>query len=446
MQLSKNKQKFFSGIILGFIIITLFSASGLTRAQSVDDLQAKINQKDADIAKLEAEIAGYQTQLSNLDKQKTSLTGAVNNLALQRKKLLSDIAVTQKKIDKINLEIVGLNADIGSKQHSINTDISAISLGIKQTNELEQNNVLETILSANDFTVAWTDIDNLMSIREHIIETLPILQKTKALLEGARNSTIEAKNQLAEMNSKLNDQQKVVAQTANEKTKLLNETKSSEAAYQALIADRLAKKTAFEKELSDYESQLKFILDPSSLPKGGVLSWPMASILITNLFGKNNSGIYVTGSHNGVDFRATVGTEVKALSDGVVAGTGDTDTQCPGVSFGRFILIKYDDGLASTFGHLSLIKVKTGDRVTRGQVVGLSGYTGYVYPPGVAGAHLHVSIYARDAVELKTLPSKSCPGQVLTQPISAQNAYLNPLIYFPPTTSSMFKSTIVKPD
>lgn len=150
--------------------------------------------------------------------------------------------------------------------------------------------------------------------------------------------------------------------------------------------------------------------------------------LYNSIFGKTEAGkrLYADGTHNGVDFRAPLGTLVKALADGIVAGIGDTDIQCPGVSFGRFILIKYNNGLASTFGHLSLIKVRTGDKVSRGQVVGYSGNTGYS-----TGPHLHVSVYAKDAVEIKTLPSKSCPGKVLTQPISPINAYLDPMYYLP---------------
>src|SRR5262249_8647684 len=162
------------------------------------------------------------------------------------------------------------------------------------------------------------------------------------------------------LKTQLADDKKIVDQNTADKNKLLAQTKNSEANYQKLLADRVAKKTAFEKEVSDYESQLKYILDPSKLPGGGVLSWPLDSIFITQLFGKTEAGkrLYANGTHNGVDFRASVGTPVKALADGTVAGTGDTDVQCPGVSFGRFVLIKYNNGLASTFGHLSLIKVQ----------------------------------------------------------------------------------------
>ncbi|MES2023607.1 MAG: peptidoglycan DD-metalloendopeptidase family protein [Patescibacteria group bacterium] len=410
-------------LLLVFTIPIVFSY-----AQTIDDLNTKINQRNNDILALEKEIASYQNQLDDIGKQKVSLNSSIQQLDLTRKKLSADIAVTENKIENTNSKIEELSSQIGDKEEKIQNDTEAIKLEIRKTNELELNSIAETILSENDFTSAWNDIDNMASVREKIRGSINELQQIKGQLEDNRKETTDARNELLTLKSTLNDQKKIVDQNTNEKKKLLAQTKNNETNYQKLLKDRIAKKDAFEKDLRDYESQLKYILDTSKLPQAGVLSWPLDSILVTQRFGKTEAGkrLYATGSHNGVDFRASVGTPVKAMADGIVSGTGDTDIQCPGVSFGRFVLIKYNNGLASTYGHLSLIKVSIGQKVARGEVVGYSGNTGYS-----TGPHLHVSVYARDAVDLKTLPSKSCPGHVLTQPISPINAYLDPLYYLP---------------
>jgi murein DD-endopeptidase MepM/ murein hydrolase activator NlpD len=175
---------------------------------------------------------------------------------------------------------------------------------------------------------------------------------------------------------------------------------------------------------------LTYVLNPNSIPKANnsALDWPLDSVLITQQFGKTNASarLYAAGTHNGVDFRAAVGTPVKSAGNGKVAGTGDTDADCKGASFGRWVLIKYDNGLATTYGHLSSISVSAGQAVTSGQVVGYSGNTGYS-----TGPHLHVSTYAADAVNPVTRPSNTCPGKSMTMPVSAVNAYLDPLVYFP---------------
>lgn len=418
MKLYQDCKKQFNFIFLAILLLIpiVFSC-----AQTVAELNQKINQKNADIGKLEQEIKQYQNQLDDLGKQKSSLNVSLKQLDLTRKKLVADIAITENKIEKTNLKIQELSLDINNKEDTISTDIDAIKIEIRKTDEFELNSIIETILSKNNFTDVWNDIDNMATVREKIREKIIELKQIKSDLEDTRKETMDARNELVLLKSQLADQKKIVDQNTTEKKKLLAQTKNSETSYQKLLKDRLAKKEAFEKELRDYESQLKFILDPSKLPGKGVLSWPLDYIYVTSPFGPRSGGL-----HNGVDFRASVGTPVKAMADGIIAGTGDTDKQCPGVSFGRFVLIKYNNGLASTYGHLSLIKANTGERVVRGQIVGYSGNTGYS-----TGPHLHVSVYARDAVEVKNLPSKSCPGHNLTQPIAASNAYLDPMYYLP---------------
>jgi murein DD-endopeptidase MepM/ murein hydrolase activator NlpD len=107
----------------------------------------------------------------------------------------------------------------------------------------------------------------------------------------------------------------------------------------------------------------------------------------------------------------------------VVEGVGDTDVVCPGASFGKWVFIRYDNGLASTYAHLSLITAKAGQRVSTGDVVGYSGNTGYS-----TGPHLHMSLYAGQGVKISTLKSSVCQG-TYTMPIADTKAYLDPLIY-----------------
>jgi len=397
-------------------------------AETVQELNNKIQQKNSDISKLEEEIKIYQAQLGELAKQKNSLAGSIKELDITKKKLNADISVTQNKVDKSNLKLQTLGKDINTKEGEISNNIQAIMLAIRKTNELELSSVIEVILSEDDFSLIWNDIEQIMTIREKLRETTIGLRKVKGELEDTRDETTIVKDELLLLKSKLADQRKIVEQNTTEKNTLLKQTQNSEASYQKLLIAQSVKKEAFEKELRDFESQLKFILDPSSLPSGRVLSWPLDSIFVTSPFGPRGAGF-----HGGTDFRAPVGTPVKAVADGVVLGAGNTDLTCPKASFGQWILIQHGNGLSSTYAHLSLIKVRAGDRVSRGEIIGYSGNTG-----SSTGPHLHLSVYAskdsggKDAVSVQTIPSKSCQGQILTQPIAATNAYLNPMTYLPP--------------
>lgn len=427
MKLYREYKKQFNFILV--VLFFLFSTFPFySYAQTAEDLQTKINQKDADIAILEKEIASYQSELDTIGKQKNSLSSAIMQLDITRKKLVADINVTQKKIDKTNLKIQNLSSDINTKQHTINNNTEAISQLIKQTNELENGNLLESILSNESIGAVWNDIDHMIDVHESIRADIVKLKKVKGELEDKKQVNINQKNELTTLKSSLKDQQNIVIQNTNEKNRLLKETKNNEANYQKLLKTQMAKKEAFEKELRNYEAQLKFILDPSKLPNGGVLSWPLERIYVTQEFGAKTGPhrTYASG-HSGTDFRARTPQPVMSMADGIVKGVGDTDLSCPGVSFGRFVFIEYNNGLSSTFGHLSLIKVYEGQRVSRGEVVGYTGGTGRV-----TGPHLHVSLYASSAVSVQTIPSKSCPGRILKQPVAPIAGYLDPMYYLPP--------------
>lgn len=426
MKLYPDYKKQFNIIILAILLMipALFSY-----AQTASEIQNIINQKDSDIQKLEEEIAIYQGQLDTLGQQKNSLSTSIKQLDITKKKLNADIAVTQNKIDKTNLKITSLSSDIGVKVDAIANNTDSIRLGIKNINEFEQESLVETILSQNDFTAVWNDIDNIITVREKIREDIVSLKEKKGVLEDTRKVTIDAKNELVKLKSQLSDQQKIVIQNTNEKNKLLAQTKNSEVNYQKLLKDRIAKRDAFEKELRDYEAQLQFILDPSKLPSGRVLSWPLDKVFVTQLFGKtvDSKRLYASGTHNGVDFRASVGTPVLAMADGKVLGVGDTDQTCVGASFGKFVFIEYNNGLSSTFGHLSLIKASEGQTVKRGAVVGYSGATGHV-----TGPHLHVSLYASQAAKMASKASAACDGRIYRLPVAPVNAYLDVMAYLPP--------------
>ncbi|MRJ01845.1 MAG: M23 family metallopeptidase [Epsilonproteobacteria bacterium] len=85
--------------------------------------------------------------------------------------------------------------------------------------------------------------------------------------------------------------------------------------------------------------------------------------------------------HSGTDFRAPVGTPVRAINDGRVVLAKRR------YYAGGSVIIDHGRGLYSCYYHLSKFKVKKGDRVRRGEVIALSGKSGRV-----TGPHLHLTI------------------------------------------------------
>lgn len=416
-------------VLSGFLLVTLIASTAFytTFAQTAQELSSKINQKNDEIAELEKEIKSYQAQLGILAKEKDSLNNQIKQLDLTRKKLNADISITQKEIERTNLKISGLTSDIGDKESSIDNSRLVIAQSVRDMNELEESTTAEILLTEKNITEIWNNIDNMITVREKLKERIAELQVVKSDLEDTRADTVDARDELVTLKTKLSDQKKGIEQNTKEKNKLLSDTKNSEANYQKILAAQIAKKAAFEKELRDYESQLKFILDPSELPGAGVLSWPLDEVFVTQEFGAKTGPhrTYASG-HSGTDFRARTPLPAYAMADGVVKGVGNTDTACPGASFGQWVFVEFNNGLSATYAHLSFSKVTEGQKVKRGQVVAYTGGTGRV-----TGPHLHVSLYVSSGVQVATVPSKSCPGNILKQPIAATSAYQDPMFYLP---------------
>ncbi len=87
--------------------------------------------------------------------------------------------------------------------------------------------------------------------------------------------------------------------------------------------------------------------------------------------------------HEGMDFSAKTGTPIYATGDGIV---GRADNTASG--YGNHIVLRHGFGYETLYGHLSKYKVRAGQRVKRGDVIGYVGSTGRSEAP-----HLHYEVH-----------------------------------------------------
>jgi murein DD-endopeptidase MepM/ murein hydrolase activator NlpD len=85
--------------------------------------------------------------------------------------------------------------------------------------------------------------------------------------------------------------------------------------------------------------------------------------------------------HEGLDFSAAEGDQIKATAAGMVIATGKTS------DYGNYVKIKHGGGIETRYAHASKILVKKGDLVRKDEVIALVGNTGRS-----TGPHLHYEI------------------------------------------------------
>ncbi len=104
-------------------------------------------------------------------------------------------------------------------------------------------------------------------------------------------------------------------------------------------------------------------------------------LVVTDVYGYNRDTVGSIITHKGTDFRAEEGTRVRAMNRGVVRLARTFRT------YGKTIVVDHGLGLQTMYMHLSAIRVNGGQLVRPGDILGLSGQTGYAESP-----HLHLSV------------------------------------------------------
>lgn len=129
------------------------------------------------------------------------------------------------------------------------------------------------------------------------------------------------------------------------------------------------------------KNKLKHINDRGSLPilDAGPVSFssPMRKpAVITSAYGPRWNRV-----HQGVDIDAERGQKILAAADGIISKAG------VGNGYGKMVKIRHSGGFITLYAHLRQIKVKAGQKVRKGDVIGLAGNTGTS-----SGVHLHFEV------------------------------------------------------
>lgn len=439
-------------LVGGLLLSSLFSFTPFFTpvfAQSVDELKKEISDFNAKIAALEAEIAEYEAELNVIGSDKQTLQKAIKELDISRRKLLTNIKITQNQIYSTTLQIQELGEEIVTKGDRIVNNTEAVSSAIRAINEIESKSMIEMVLGYDSLDELWNQLETLQRFQLVVREELKKLKQLKKELEDTKISSEKKKTQLTNYNTALAGQKIVLEGDLSEKNVVLNKTVKKESEYQKLLNEKIAARELFENEMLELESQLRIIIDPNSIPPigSGILRWPFSNNqmegckaygkslgninCITQYFGNTpfstkNPQVYSGRGHNGVDFRSSVGTKIQTALSGTVVETGNTDSQKGCYSYGKWVLVKHNNGLSTLYAHLSYISVREGKTVSTGDVIGFSGNTGYS-----TGPHLHFTVFASQGVKVVRLGDvkkiTNC-GNVRI-PVAPLDAYLNPLSY-----------------
>lgn len=133
--------------------------------------------------------------------------------------------------------------------------------------------------------------------------------------------------------------------------------------------------------LAKDNARLATLTSTSTALWSGPFAFPVTDPVVTDTYGYTRLTGASTISHKGTDFRAPPGTPVMAMNSGTVVLSEYM------TSYGNTVIVDHGAGVLTLYMHMNERRVGVGESVTKGELIGLSGETGYA-----EGPHLHISV------------------------------------------------------
>ena len=382
---------------------------------------ATISELEARQAELEAQQAEYQAQLNKSNSAVAEKQEEVDALVGQVESVTAEIQVCYQKISIYDKNIAEKQTAIDAANNEIAENMNTLRQRIKTIYISGDVSALEIVMGAKDFNDFLDKLQLVQYVSNHdaelingikkkldtISEEKKALEKDKASLEEEQttltkkqdelNSLLEEnKETLASLQSEAQNVQMQLEISEEELSKLKPELQELVRQSQAAAAQQAAASSSDDTEeisYSDNGGGSSYSSDaPTQIDAGDGWTWPIPGCYtITGGFGEGRS----YESHGGTDIAAPIGTPIYAANSGTVI---DTSNDCShssagvgacnhGGGYGNHVWIQHDNGYQTIYGHMINTAVSTGEYVSKGQLIGYSGSTGWS-----TGPHLHFEL------------------------------------------------------
>ena len=391
--------KFIKKISQIIIIVSLLCNPLISLGQSAEeenqvvrDLNSQIQAAKDRVKKVQEQQEVYAEAILKKQAKKATLANQLSILENRLAQAALDIERTRTEIDRTNLEIKKVNLEIEQKDEEITRQKDHLGSVIRLMQRQDDKSTLEIFLLNGTLNEFLNQIKYLEDINKEISRSLDELKKFKAELE-ARQKELKGKNQeLTSLKNELENKKFVLATDQQNKTYILDQTRSSEKEYQRLLNLARAEQQQAQADIVNLEKAVRAKIQKISgqelqFNDAGFI-WPVAKNMIMATFHDPEYPFRYIFEHPAVDIRAAQGSSVRAAASGYVAIAKNAGK---GYSY---IMIVHGDGLATVYGHVSRIFVAPDEYVVQGQAIALSGGT-----PGTNGAgrlttgpHLHFEV------------------------------------------------------
>ena len=417
----KNRKlivKVLAGIMAFVMILTLVLSilpSSVFAAKSSSQIREEING-------LKSEQEALRSQMSALEEEQDANWESIEEMIAQKDNIDQQINLLHTEIININEQITGYSLLIAEKQGELDEAQAKYDQLNEENKErvraMEEEGTMSywsVLFKANSFTdlldrlnmieeIAEADerrLEEMDQAAKEVAEARETLEAEKVELEASRDELdasqveldakrAEADEILVELNAKERELEAQYNEMQEEEDALSASIAASEKAYNEAKAReeeeaRRAAAAAAAANGSSSNSGSSGSSSGSASGSGSAEGWgqPCSYARLSSAYGWRVHPITGKNSfHNGVDLANSQGTPIYAVRSGTVTTTTYNSV------YGYYVTINHGDGYSSMYAHLTHYIVKSGQSVSKGQVIGYMGSTGWS-----TGPHLHFTIY-----------------------------------------------------
>ncbi len=319
-------------------------------------------------------LASVRGDMSNVQATKQTYDEVVE-LSIKKKNL------TMQQLDTITLQIQNKESDIAAAKEGIRIQEEAFLERMVHVYMEGEASYLELILGAENMVDFLTRIDTVNSIMEYDQHVIAALKENTAKLE---TSVTELQKALELQESAIATLESDILETKKMAEEALAYMQSLQQNESALLQDYYNAKAQEEELNKKLEQRLKELMEKEkSNYVGGSMGWPLpldVNYQVSSEFGWRT----LWGAkdyHLGIDLACAANTPIYASNGGKVI-----ESQYH-YSYGNYVLIDHGGGRATLYAHMNERWVSAGDKVNKGDQIGLVGTTG-----SSSGNHLHFEV------------------------------------------------------
>ncbi len=354
-----------------------------TTSQDITALQAEIQNKKAQIESISHQLDDYRSRITEYSKKADSLAGDVALLENQQALAELDITATQADIDTQQLQLQLLQKQMADTDAKLVTQQASLEDVLFALHKQDlRGGPLEVVIGAHDFGDVFRAASQLADMNTDLQKSLTATQETRTVLQEQEAEHANELAALTNLEIELQTKAETLEGTKNAKLVLIDETQGSENEYRALLGELRQEQQAVANRISELQDSVneRLAAEDSSNSGTTTITWPLSGI-ITAVFHDPTYPFRYIFEHSGMDIAVPKGTAVEAAAPGIVAWART------GRDYGNYVMIIHANGLATLYAHMSRLDVVQDQYVARGDVIGLSGNTGFS-----TGPHLHFEV------------------------------------------------------